>query len=342
MLQEAHALKKRGVDIAIAAVDTHGRPETAELLPGLEQVPLKKFEYRGVTVEEMDFDGVLARAPTIAIVDEVAHTNAPGSKNTKRYRDILELLSAGINVVCAFNIQHLESLNDVIERATHVRVRETVPDTFLERADQIVNVDLPVEELIERLKIGKIYADEKIPVALEGFFKDENLLALRELTFREIVDSLERIASPKTGEIAKTTGPNRVMVCISSMPERSAALLRHGSRMAGRLNTKWYVVYVQTPAEAPDRIPSEAQRHLLDNFQRAQELGAEVVRLHDRDPVQSVLDFARSHGVGYVLIGRSRRNWLYRLLGRDPMHRMVDMADGLDLDIVSLEHGENP
>ncbi|TAL18742.1 histidine kinase [bacterium] len=342
MLQEAHALKKRGVDIVIASVDTHGRPETAELLPGLDKVPLRKIEYRGVTVEEMDLDAVLARAPTIAIVDEVAHTNAPGSRNTKRYKDILELLGAGINVVCAFNIQHLESLNDVIERATRVRVRETVPDTFLERADQIVNVDLPVEELVERLKIGKIYAHDKIPVALEGFFKDANLLALRELTFREIVDSLERIGAPKAGETGKPTGPNRVMVCISSMPERSAALLRHGSRMAGRLNTKWYVVYVQTPAEAPNRISSEAQRHLLDNFQRAQELGAEVVRLYGKDPVEAVLDFARSHGVGYMLIGRSRRNWFYRLLGRDPMHRMVDMAEGLDLNIVSLEHGENP
>lgn len=345
MLQEAHALSQRGVDIVIAAVDTHGRPETAELLTGLEAVSLKKVEYRGVTVKEMDLDAVLARAPAIAIVDEVAHTNVPGSRNLKRYKDILELLEAGINVVCAFNLQHLESLNDVIERATGIRVRETVPDTFLERADQIVNVDLPVEDLLERLKTGKIYADEKIPWALEGFFKNHNLSSLRELTFREIADSLERFRqTPKSGfsEHQEGIGMDRIMVCISSMPTRSAALLRRGSRMAGRLNTRWYVVFVETPAEAPGRISSEAQRHLLDNFQRAQELGAEVVRLHGRDPVEASIEFARTHGVGYILIGRSKRSWIYRMTGLDPMHRMVKRAEGFDVHIVSLDRGEGP
>jgi two-component system sensor histidine kinase KdpD len=349
MLQESHALADRGVDIVIGAVDTHGRPETAALLPGLEAVPLRKVEYRGVVLEEMDLDAVLQRKPAIAIVDEVAHTNVPGSRNLKRYRDILELLEAGINVLCAFNIQHLESLNDVIERETGIRVRETVPDTFLERADQIVNVDLPVEDLLDRLKTGKIYAHEKIPWALEGFFKSHNLLSLRELTLREIAESLEREARSERAKRrgmqppspGQGPGPDRIMVCISSMPVRAAALLRRGSRMAGRLNTHWFVVYVETPEEAPDRISSEAQRHLLDNFQRAQELGAEVVRLRGEDPVAAALDFARSHGVSDIVIGRSRQPWWRRALGRSPMHRIVEEADGFDVHIVALERVEH-
>lgn len=340
MLQEAHALAERGVDIVIGAVDTHGRPETAELLPGLEAVALRKVQYRGVVIEEMDLDAILQRSPAIAIVDEVAHTNVPGSRNLKRYRDILELLDAGINVLCAFNIQHLESLNDVVERATGIRVRETVPDTFLERADQIVNVDLPVEDLLERLKAGKIYASEKIPWALEGFFRGHNLFSLRELTFREIAESLERAARhrrPGVETLPSGSGPGRILVCISSMPVRSAALLRRGSRMAGRLNTHWFVLYVETPEEAPDKISAEAQRHLLDNFQRAQELGAEVVRLKGRDPVDTALDFARSHRVSDIVIGRTRQPWWRRVLGRSPMRRLVEEAEGFDVHIVALD-----
>ncbi|NTU60523.1 MAG: universal stress protein [Deltaproteobacteria bacterium] len=341
MLQEAHALAERGVDVVVAAVDTHGRPETAALLPGLEAVPPRRVEYRGVHIEEMDLDAVLARQPAIAIVDEVAHTNVPGSRNLKRYRDILELLDQGINVLCAFNIQHLESLNDVVERATRVRVRETVPDTFLERADQIVNVDLPVEDLVDRLKAGKIYAEEKIPWALEGFFRGHNLLSLRELTLREIAESLDRASradrARQRGEEPSSPGPGRIMVCISSMPVRGAALLRRGSRMAGRLNTHWFVVYVETPGEAGDRISAEAQRHLLDNFQRAQELGAEVVRLQAPDPVAAALDFARSHGVSDVVVGRSRQPLWRRLLGKSPMHRIVDEATEFDVHVVALE-----
>ncbi|MBI5015695.1 MAG: universal stress protein [Deltaproteobacteria bacterium] len=340
MLQEAKALAERGVDIVIAAIDAHGRPDTAALLPGLEAVPLRRMEYRGVVIEELDLDAVLRRTPSIAIVDEVAHTNVPGSRNLKRYRDILELLDARINVLCAFNIQHLESLNDVVERATGIRVRETVPDTFLERADQIVNVDLPVEDLVDRLKAGKIYAHEKIPWALEGFFKSHNLLSLRELTLREIAETLDRAGrSHGHGLAASAQGlaPCRIMVCISSMPVRAAALLRRGSRMAGRLNTHWFVAYVETPEEAPDRISSEAQRHLLDNFQRAQDLGAEVVRLKGVDPVATALDFARAHGVSDIVIGRSRQPWWRRVLGRSPMHRLVEGAEGFDVHIVALD-----
>ncbi|MBI5441672.1 MAG: universal stress protein [Deltaproteobacteria bacterium] len=342
MLQEAHVLKERGSDVVIGAVDTHGRPETAALIPGLEIATPRSVEYRGITISEMDVEAVLARAPEICLVDEVAHTNAPGSKNRKRYQDILELLESGINVLAAFNLQHLESLNDMIERATGVRVRETVPDTFLRRADQIVNVDLPVEDLLDRLKAGKIYADERIPWALEHFFRQENLLSLRELTLRETAESVERAGRRGLDAGQRPLSGDRVMVAISSMPLHAAALLRRGSRMAGRLNAHWFVVYVETPAEAPGRIDPDAQRHLLENFQRAEELGAEVVRLDAKDPVPALLDFARSHRVGHLILGRTRQPWWRRLLRRSPVHRIVDEAEGIDVYIASLEREERP
>lgn len=340
MLEEAHDLKHRGVDVVLAFVETHGREETAALLPGLEVVPRRRVEYRGVAVEEMDLDAVLARRPQVAIVDELAHTNAPGSRHHKRYQDVLELLDAGINVLCSFNIQHLESLNALVQRVTGVAVRETVPDAFLKQADQVVNLDLAVEDLLERLKGGKIYAAEKVPWALEHFFKPDRLSTLRELALREVAESIDRsVAAQVNAGVAspEAATSERVMVCLSSHPPRANELLQRGSRLAGRLSTDWFVVYVETPNEAPTRIDAEVQRHLLENTQRARELGAEVVRLKAADSAAALLDFARSHGVGHILIGRSRQPWWRRLLGRSVMHRLVDEAAGFDLHIVSFE-----
>jgi len=337
MLEEAHVLRRRGVDVVLGFIETHGRAETAALIEGLEAVPRRQVEYRGVTVEEMDLDGVLARRPAVAVVDELAHTNVPGSRNRKRWQDVLELIDAGISVIGAFNIQHLESLNDIVERVTRVRVRETVPDSFFKQADQVVNLDLAVEDLQERLKSGKIYAAEKIPWALENFFKQGNLSTLRELSLREVAESLERGAARR--EAVPRSGYGRVMVCMSSYSPYAATLLRRGSRMAGRLNTDWFVVYVETPGEAPDRIDAEAQRHLLENIERARELGAEVVRLRSPDPVPALVDFARSHGVGMMVVGRSHQpRWTLRqLLGRSIPLRLVREAVGFDLHIVSFE-----
>ncbi len=340
MLEEAHALRERGVDVVIGFVESHGRAETAALVEGLEVVPRRAIEYRGVTVEEMDLDGVLARKPEVAVVDELAHTNAPGSKNRKRWQDVEELIGAGINVIGAFNVQHLESLNDLVARATGVRVRETIPDAWLKTADQVVNLDLAVEDLEERLRAGKIYASEKIPQALERFFQRGNLATLRELALREVAESLERdtLRRETTPETTRSTGGtgSRVMVCMSSYPPRAAELLRRGSRVAGRLNTDWFVVYVETPEEAPDRIDSEAQRHLLENIERARALGAEVVRLRAADPVPALIDFARSHNVGLLLIGRSHQLGLRRLLGRRVDLRLVREAEDLDVQVVAL------
>ena len=337
MLEEAHALRERGVDVVVGFVEPHGRAETAALVDGLEVVPRRLLEYRGVQIEEMDLDGILARKPQVAIVDELAHTNAPGGKNRKRWQDVEELIAAGINVIGAFNVQHLESLNDLVARATGVRVRETIPDGWLKTADQVVNLDLAVEDLEERLRAGKIYASDKVPQALERFFQRGNLATLRELALREVAESLERdtlrresstAAAPRTGA--------RVMVCMSSYPPRAAELLRRGSRVAGRLNTDWFVVYVETPDEAPNRIDSEAQRHLLENIDRARALGAEVVRLRASDPVTALLDFARSHSVGLMLIGRSHHSGWRRLLGRTVDLRLVREASDLDVQVVAL------
>ncbi|BDG04153.1 sensor protein KdpD [Anaeromyxobacter oryzae] len=342
MLEEAHALRARGIDVVGAFIETHGRADTAALVRDLEVIPRRKVEYRGVVVEEMDLDAVLARRPYVAIVDEIPHTNVPGSKNRKRYQDVLDLLAAGINVIGALNIQHLDSLNDLILRNTGVRVRETVPDAFLEEADQVVNLDLAVEDLVERLRSGKIYPAEKIPWALEHFFRGPNLSTLRELSLREVAESLDRsaTAAARLGEAATSTR-GRVMVALSSNPPRALALLRRGSRMAGRLNTDWYVVYVETPEETPERIDAEAQRHLLANIEKARELGAQVVRLKSTDPAAALLDFARSHRVSDLIVGRTELPpWWRRLLRRSVLQRLVDEGSGLDLHIVSFEDEE--
>ena len=341
MLEEAHALAKRGVDCVVGFVETHGRAETAALIDGLEVVPRRQVRYRDVSVDEMDLDAVLARKPEVAIVDEIAHTNVPGSRNRKRYQDVLELMTAGINVIGAFNVQHLESLNDLVERVTKVAVRETVPDMFLKHADQVVNLDLAVEDLVERLRAGKIYATDKVASALENFFTPQNLATLRELALREVAESLERAESRAgAGPPRASVAHRRVMVCMSSFAPRANMLLRRGSRLAGRLNTDWFVVYVETPRESPTLIDAEAQRHLLANIEKARELGAEVVRLKARDPVVGILDFARSHGVGQILLGRSQQPWWRQLLGRSVPIRLVREATDFDLYIMALDDEE--
>jgi two-component system sensor histidine kinase KdpD len=343
MLQEAHALRERGVDIVIGFVETHTRAETAALVEGLEVVPRRQIEYRGVVIEEMSLNGILKRKPAVAIVDELAHTNVPGSRNRKRYQDVLELLDAGINVIGAFNVQHLESLKDVVERFTGVPIRETVPDSFIKQADQVVNLDLSVEDLQERLRAGKIYGGDKVGWALEHFFKDENLGHLRELALREVAESVERSSArrPPTADAAagaESAAPgSRVMVCLSSASPRGGILVRKGSRLAGRLNTDWFVVFVETPQEAPDRIEAEAQRHLMANTDLARELGAEVVRLRSTEPVHAILEFARSHSVGHVVVGRSYQSSWRQLLGRTLPLRLVREASGLDVHVVATD-----
>ncbi len=344
MLTEAHALKKRGVDVVVGFIETHGRAETAALLEGLESVPTRSIEYRGVTMREMDVDAVIARKPTVVLVDELAHTNVPGSKFRKRWEDVLAIIDAGINVICAVNVQHLESLNDVIQQTLGVTVRETVPDWVISQADQVVNIDLSAEDLRDRLAEGKIYGREKIPAALENFFTAENLTTLRELALREVASSVDRVREAivrrETGQAPVPRTADRIMVAMSSDPPRTASLLRRASRIAGRLNTDWFCVYVQTPHERADRIDTAIQRRLVDNIQKAQSMGAMVVKLEDPDVPAALKRFAREQGIALLILGASRRTWWQRVRRGSVVDAMINDPGGLDLLIVDSDREE--
>lgn len=308
LLQEAHALRARGLDVVVGMVETYGRADTEAQVKDLEIVPRRAIAYRGVTLEEMDVDAVVARKPQIAVVDELAHTNVPGSRNQKRYRDVLDLLDAGIHVMTAVNIQHLETLNDAVARVTSVRVRETVPDTFLDRADEVINVDVTVEELRNRLRQGKIYRPEKVEQALTNFFRTGNLSTLRELALRAVADEVgEKAASYRAREgLEPALIPERVMVCMSSNA-LAPRVLRTGARIAGRLNAKWYAVYVETPPEKPGRIATDDSEALHQNITLAESLGATVVKVHAERPSEGLIAFAQREGITHVIFGQSAR-----------------------------------
>jgi two-component system sensor histidine kinase KdpD len=344
MLSEAHGLAKRGVDVVVGFIETHGRDETAALLTGLEVVPRRRIEYRGVTLEEMDVEGVIARRPTVVLVDELAHTNVPGSKHRKRWEDVLEIIDAGINVISAVNVQHLESLNDIIQETLGVTVRETVPDWVVAQADQVVNIDLSAEDLRERLAEGKIYGKDKVPAALENFFTAENLTTLRELALREVASSVDRVREEivrrETGKAPVPRTVDRIMVAMSSDPPRTASLLRRASRIAGRLNTDWYCVYVQTPGERADRIDAAVQRRLVDNIQKAQSMGAMVVKLEDEDVAAALRRFAHEQGIALLILGATRRSWIRRLIGGSVVDSLVNDPRGLDVLIVDSDRDE--
>jgi two-component system sensor histidine kinase KdpD len=309
MLVEAHALRTRGVDVVIGYIETYGRVDTEAQVKDLEVVPRRAVAYRGVTIDEMDVDAIVRRQPQVCVVDELAHSNAPGSRNAKRYQDVLELLDAGIHVMTAVNIQHLETLNDAVARATGVRVRETVPDTFLDRADEVINVDVTVEELRSRLREGKIYRPEKVEQALGNFFRKGNLSTLRELALRAVADEVgEKAASYRAREgLEPALLPERVMVCMSSNA-LAPRVIRTGARIAGRLGSKWYAVYVETPRETPDRIRSQDADALQQNIRLAETLGATVVRVRAGRPADGLIAFAQREGVTHVIFGQSARS----------------------------------
>jgi two-component system sensor histidine kinase KdpD len=336
-LQEAHSLKKRGGDVIIGFVDAHGRSETAQLLQGLEAAPRRPFKYRGLAVEEMDLDALLIRRPEVAVVDDLAHCNVPGSRHYKRYQDVLELMDAGISVMGAFDVQHLESLNDVVERAAGVTIRETIPDTFVRQADEVVALDLAIDDLRERVRAGRICALDKVEAALASSFRVELLSVMRALCLREVAESVDRAAMQHGRDGAFTLSDARVMVCLSAASPRAATLLRRGSRLAGRLNTDWYAVYVEAARESPHPIDALAQQRLDEIVRKARELGAEVVQVEAHDPVPALINFARSHGVGFLVIGRSHQPWWKRLLGVAHMDRLVRAAEGFDVHIVSFD-----
>jgi two-component system sensor histidine kinase KdpD len=340
MLLEGHRLKEDGIDVVIGYVETHGRAETAKLIEGLEVVPRTRQEYRGVPLEEMDVDAVLARRPEVALIDELAHTNVPGSRNEKRYEDVQDILGAGIHVITTLNVQHLESLYNTVENALGVKVRERLPDSVLGQADQIVNVDLTTEDLHRRLEEGKIYPPERIGAAMGNFFKDSNLQQLREITLRELaaqIDVRRREPSDQDAGIA----PDQVMVCLSSRGPNSEMLLRYASRLAGKLNRNWYALYVQTPSEEPTVVDAETQRTLSAALTLAKQLGAMVFTYKGDDIADTILRFAKEYRVGHVVIGRpgAISKWK-RLQGkRDIVERLIEKADGITVVVLDTGKG---
>lgn len=337
MLVEAHRLRGSGVDVAAGIVETHGRKETAALLEGLEVIPRKKISYRGIEIEEMDVDAILARRPEVLLVDELAHTNAPGGRNKKRYQDVEEILSAGIHVISTLNVQHLESLYETVERATGVKVRERIPDRVVATADQIVNVDVTTEDLRQRLAEGKIYVTERIDAALENFFRQVNLEQLRELTLRELAAQIDSRRRELVHEEEAASSPDQVMVCLSSRGPNSEALLRYASRLAGRLNRNWYAVYVQTRRESPTVIDAATQRLLSNTLSIAQELGATVFTYKGDDVVKTILRFAKEYRVGHIVIGSTRKSFPFwkRLLGQTGIiERLIMESSGITIVVL--------
>ena len=314
MLQEGHRLKSRGIDVVIGLLETHGRADIADLACGLEVVLRRRQEYHGIAVEEMDVDAILARKPQVALIDELAHTNIPGSLNAKRYEDVQDILAAGIHVITTLNVQHLESLYNIVEGSVGVKVRERLPDSVLAEADEIVDVDLATEDLRKRLEEGKIYPAERVGTALANFFTSSNLEKLRELTLRELASQID-LRRRETPENESASAAEQVMVCLSSRGPDSERLLRYGSRLAGKLNRNWYAVYVQTPSEEALAIDARTQRILSDTLTLAKQLGAMVFTYKGEDVVDTLLRFAGEYRVGHIVVGRSCPKPFWKRLG---------------------------
>lgn len=337
MLNDAHLMREQGIDVVIGLVEPHRRKDTEAQIRDLEAVPLKVIPYRNVNLTEMDVDAVLARHPDTVIVDELAHTNVPGSKNRKRYEDVLELLDAGINVMTAVNIQHLETLNDAVSRSANTVIRETVPDSFLKRADEVVNVDITVEELRGRLRQGKIYAAEKVEQSLANFFRKGNLNMLRELSLRTTAEQVSNRAAEyrRTQGLEQAPIPEKVMVCLSTRPG-TERLLRVGARIAGRLATNWYAVYV-TPPDDKGHSDPEAYHRLEEYMRMARDLGAKVVNLSDRNVSDALIRFAQQENISHVVFGQSVRSRWDILLRGSVLNRFLSEVRDVTVQVVPMQ-----
>ncbi|HTB95908.1 MAG TPA: universal stress protein [Terracidiphilus sp.] len=337
MLNDALLKRQQGTDIVIGVVETHGRKETADQIRDLELIPPRIIPYRGVDLKEMDIDSILARHPDTVIVDELAHSNVPGSRNRKRYEDVLDLLDAGINVMTAVNIQHLETLNDAVNRSANVVVRETVPDNFFKRADEVVNVDITIEELRSRLRQGKIYAPEKIEQSLANFFRKGNLNLLRELSLRTTAEQVSHRAADyrRTQGLEQAPIPDKVMVCLSTRPG-TERLIRVGARVAGRLATNWYAVYVARPEEDKGHGDPEAF-HRLEEYQRmARDLGAQVVTLTDKSVSDALIRFAQQESISHVIFGQPVRSRFDILLRGSVLNKFLSQIRDVTVQVVPM------
>ncbi len=335
MLLEGHRLKSEGIDVVIGFVETHGREDTARLTEGLETIPEVRQEYHGISVREMGVDAVISRKPEVALIDELAHTNVPGSRNHKRYQDVEDILDAGIHVITTVNVQHLESLYNTVERGLGVAVRERLPDNVLADAEEIINIDLSTEDLRERLREGKVYPEHRIETALAHFFTSSNLEQLREMTLRELASQIDlRRREASVDEVPPT--PDQIMVALSSRGPNSEMLLRYGSRLAGRFSRNWYAVYVQTSKEEATVIDSATQRLISNTLTVAKQLGATVFTYKGDDVADTILRFAREYRVGHIVVGSPAERPLWKRLveGESLVHRLIDKAKGVAVVVV--------
>lgn len=335
MLQEARTLLKNGIDAKIGFIETHNRKETHELLEGLPIIPRRKLFYKGKELEEMDVQAIINLRPEVVIVDELAHTNIEGSKNEKRWQDVLDILSAGINVISAVNIQHIESLNEEIKEITGVEVKERVPDSVLAQADEVVNIDLTADELITRLKEGKIYQAEKIETALQNFFKSDHILQLRELALKEVASQVVRKVETEVTK-PNTLKHERFLACISSNEKTAKTVIRKTARLANYYHSKWYVLYVQTPKESPDKIPLDKQRHLINNFKLATELGAEIIKVESSTVSKAIIEQATERKITTICVGKPHLNLLKIILATNVFNELLKKLSSNDIDLVIL------
>jgi len=335
MLQEAQTLMRNGIDVKIGYIETHNRKETHALLEGLPVIPRRKLFYKGKELEEMDLKAVISLRPEVVIVDELAHTNIEGSSNEKRWQDVLEILNAGINVISAVNIQHMESLNEEVQRITGATINERVPDKVLQLADEVVNIDLTADELIERLKEGKIYDEKKIPTALSNFFQAERILQLRELALREVAHQVERkidIEVPKTIKLR----PELFLACISTNDESAKVIIRKTARLSSYYRSKWYLLYVQTSHESSDKINLAAQRHLINNMKLATQLGGEVLKIKSDHVARTIWETAEKYDITTICIGKPRFKFYQLIMKTAVFTQLLNKMSKTDIDLVIL------
>lgn len=335
MLQEAHTLLRNGVDIKIGYIETHQRKETQALLDGLPVIPRRKLFYKGKELEELDVQAILNLHPEVVIVDELAHTNIEGSKNEKRWQDVLDILDAGINVISAVNIQHIESLNEEVKDITGIDVTERIPDSILKQADEVVNIDLTADELVTRLREGKIYTPEKVETALRNFFQSEKILQLRELALKEVASQVERKIESELPRNAYAR-QERFLACISSNHEVAKKVIRKTARLSSYYNSKWYLLYVQTPREDGDKIGLAAQRHLINNFKLATELGGEVIKIKHSNIAKGIIEVAEQRNITTICVGKPHLNLFNVILSTAVFNQLLNKLSAADIDIVIL------
>src|SRR5215831_12658264 len=341
MLEAAHTRRAEGVDVVVCWVDTHGRAETEALLHGLELLPRRPVAYRGTTLQDFDLDAALARHPTLILVDELAHTNPPGTRHPKRWQDVEELLDAGINVYTTVNVQHLESLNDVVAQITSVVVRETVPDSMLEQADEVELIDLPPDDLLQRLREGKVYVSEQARRALNHFFHKGNLIALRELALRRTADRVDAQMQVyrRAHEITETwPTTERILVCVSPSP-LSARLVRAARRMAALLRAEWLAVYVETPAYL--QLPAADRERVTHTLRLAEQLGAETVTLSGHSVSEEILTYARTRNVSKIVVGKPLRPRWREVVFGSVVDDLARNTDDIDVYVISGEHDDS-